>query len=350
LTLQANRLASWTETTILVDDVSDDSKVVQFPGARNGGPDWEAVYAAYLQGVSFRDLARMPEAAGVSGQAIHAHAKTNDWVRDDSAEARIRARQDVAFYADQEARQKKEWNERENRMTPSAPKRRGRPPGKKNKPQAEITPEEEIIRQAPPAQPLRVVEDDFTHDGAGREDASDEDEGSRATWPVDAQALPDPEPDPLPPPPDGKVLTSAETQARNLTRVGLRQQRRISELHDAYRMLLHGFKSLAELPTDHPDFGYFAGKFLGAKDSLADLARKIAYVNGILQRDERVAYDMNAERVEELKPFVPQLGRRASPLAGVNPYRNGTIPAPGQPAQDVAEEKKKDDGRVADAS
>jgi hypothetical protein len=332
--------------------MTDETNVVQLNVGRNRAPDWDVIYNAYLQGVTFRDLARMPEAAGITPQAVHLHAKSNGWVRDESAEARIRARQDVAFYADQEARQAQEWVDREQRMAPKTPKRRGRPPGSRNKPkdEAQATPEERIIREAKPARPLRIVgeDDGFPEEKDIAEGRGEKGEGPICSWPVDAQPLPGPEPDPLPS--SAGELTPAQVQARNLTRTGVRQQRRITELHEIYRTMVHGFKMLAGLPTDHEDFAYFASKFLGSKDSLADLARKIAYVNGLLQRDERVAFDMNAERQEELKPFVPQLGRRASPLAGVNPYRNGTItPAPEQPAQDDADEKKDDGDRVADA-
>jgi hypothetical protein len=238
-------------------------------------------------------------------------------------------------------RKKRALEENATRFTPPPPKKRGRPKGTKNKPKGgpdlklvssreetddvDLRPELERKLKQKLANTLRIDDSDpydVEDNGPAGPPASQRLAGIQAS---PGKPVPDPEPDPVreEPRPDDPP---AKIQARTLTRVGVRQQRRVHELHEIYRTLVHGYRMLATLDPTDPDFGYFAGKYLGPKDSLADLARKIAFVNRQLQGDERVAFDMEAHREEDLQPFVPKIGnRRASPLAHVNPYRNGQL-------------------------
>lgn len=213
--------------------------------ARRAKPDWESLEIFYKTGYSYRQLASLAEADGISFQAIKQHADKHGWERDMSHAASMEAQKRLALLNFRRA-------------------------GVEN-------PSDDAVEVLAREKTLKV-------DTAPRARSSRKD--------------------------------AFEAVVSEHLRVLQRHQNRGNRLDTAWDFLMGLIEEYFQLDfTDEQDLlraGVIRSILSTTKDGMVDLLVKLANVHARTQTTDRVTWDLDAKKEEDVKPFMPTIPRRGA--------------------------------------
>lgn len=223
---------------------------------RRAQPDWEYLEIFYRANYSFSQLAALPEADGVTKQAIHKHAVKNEWVRDTSGTAK---------------------REAQRRLALAAFKKSG------------------IDKVTDDAIDIAADEKLLTVDIAPRAKSSRKDAQEAITQEIT------------------KVLSGHKVRSTRLTDMFEHYMGLLEE----YKQIMENgvFETDSEDESDEEvvrRLGTIRMMLCGNKDSMVDVLNKLTRIHTSIQTAERQTWDLDAKQPEEIKPVVPRIQRRGS--------------------------------------